>query len=68
MHTSISGLGDYLAEDDRDALRIARDIMANLQWDRPGADTASHRPPRHDPEELLGIMRWTTSAPSTCVR
>jgi geranyl-CoA carboxylase beta subunit len=28
MHTSISGLGDYLAEDDRDALRIARDIMA----------------------------------------
>ncbi len=35
MHTSISGLGDYLAEDDRDALRIARDIMANLEWDRP---------------------------------
>src|SRR6202008_1486460 len=27
MHTSISGLGDYLAEDDRDALRIAREIM-----------------------------------------
>ena len=43
MHTSISGLGDYLAEDDRDALRIARDIMANLQWDRPayGRDNAS---------------------------
>ena len=56
MHTSISGLGDYLAEDDRDALRIARDIMGNLRWDRPEADTASHRPPRHDPEELLGIM------------
>ncbi len=56
MHTSISGLGDYLAEDDRDALRIARDIMANLEWDRPEADPTSHRPPRHDPEELLGIM------------
>src|SRR5271163_2877959 len=56
MHTSISGLGDYLAEDDRDALRIARDIMADLEWDRPGADQTSHRPPRHDPEELLGIM------------
>ena len=37
MHTGISGLGDYLAEDDRDALRIARDIMAKLEWDRPGA-------------------------------
>src|SRR5256886_1054061 len=56
MHTSISGLGDYLAEDDRDALCIARDIMGNLQWDRPGRSETSHRPPRHDPEELLGIM------------
>jgi len=56
MHTSISGLGDYLAEDDRDALRIARDIMAHLEWDRPGRDETSHPPPRHDPEELLGIM------------
>src|SRR6266446_2608802 len=56
MHTSISGLGDYLAEDDRDGLRIARDIMANLEWDRPGRDKPSRPPPRHDPEELLGII------------
>jgi geranyl-CoA carboxylase beta subunit len=57
MHTSISGLGDYLAEDDRDALRIARDIMAKLEWDRPAvAEPSSFRPPRHDPEELLGIV------------
>jgi geranyl-CoA carboxylase beta subunit len=58
MHTGISGLGDYLAEDDRDALRIARDIMAKLEWDRPAADAQppSVRPPRHDPEELLGIV------------
>jgi geranyl-CoA carboxylase beta subunit len=56
MHTAISGLGDYLAEDDRDALRIARDIVAKLEWDRPSADENSHRPPRHDPEELLGIV------------
>src|SRR6201982_395825 len=56
MHTAISGLGDYLAEDDRDGLRIARDIMAALKWDRPVRGEASDRPPRHDPEELLGIM------------
>jgi geranyl-CoA carboxylase beta subunit len=58
MHTSISGLGDYLAEDDRDALRIARDIMAKLEWDRPAAasEPPAARPPRHDPEELLGIV------------
>src|ERR1700742_1112535 len=56
MHTSISGLGDYLAEDDRDALRIAREIMAALEWDRPGTTQASFKPPRYDADELLGIM------------
>ena len=59
MHTSVSGLGDYLAEDDRDALRIARSILGQIDWDR-GADPAtvrrSFRPPRYDAEELLGIM------------
>src|SRR5258705_3493872 len=56
MHTSISGLGDYLAEDDRDALRIARDIMAKLEWDRPKPAEGSFKPPRCETEELLGIM------------
>ena len=32
MHTSVSGLGDYLAEDDRDAIRIARNILAQIDW------------------------------------
>ena len=56
MHTSISGLGDYLAEDDRDALRIARDILAGLDWDRPADAPTEVRPPRYDAEDLLGIM------------
>src|SRR5690242_5205991 len=56
MHTSISGLGDYLAEDDRDALSIAREIMAALEWDRPGAGRGEFCAPRYDQEELLGIM------------
>jgi geranyl-CoA carboxylase beta subunit len=34
MHATTSGLAEYLAEDDFDALRIARDIMAALDWDR----------------------------------
>src|ERR1700750_1040803 len=48
MHTSISGLGDYLAEDDRDALRIAREIMAALEWERPGRVDTTFKPPRYD--------------------
>ena len=58
MHTSISGLGDYLAEDDRDAIRIAREILANIDWSRgvPAEPPRSFKPPRYDAEELLGIM------------
>ncbi|MDR3469742.1 MAG: carboxyl transferase domain-containing protein [Xanthobacteraceae bacterium] len=58
MHTTISGLGDYLAEDDRDALRIARDIVAGLNWDPVAGDGEANgfKPPRYDAEELLGIM------------
>ena len=37
-------------------LRIARDIMANLEWDRPKPAEGSFKPPRYDAEELLGIM------------
>ncbi|KJK04451.1 acetyl-CoA carboxylase [Burkholderiaceae bacterium 26] len=56
MHASTSGLAEYLAEDDADALRIARELVAALDWNRnvPAAD----RPyvlPRFDAEELLGI-------------
>jgi geranyl-CoA carboxylase beta subunit len=30
MHTGVSGLGEYLAEDDREALGICREVVANL--------------------------------------
>ncbi|MGA1288765.1 MAG: acyl-CoA carboxylase subunit beta [Rubrivivax sp.] len=58
MHTSVSGLGDYLAEDDRDALRLAREILAHVGGARgpPGGERRPFRPPRHDAEELLGLM------------
>jgi len=57
MHTSISGLGDYLAEDDRDAIRMAREIMAHIDWDRVTDEAPrSFKPPRFDAEDLLGIM------------
>ena len=56
MHTSISGLGDYMAEDDRDAIRIAREILAQIDWPREQAPAREFTPPRYDAEELLGIM------------
>ncbi len=54
MHTGMSGLGEYLAEDDRQALGIARDIVARTGWQvspRPKAE-----PPRFDADELLALM------------
>ena len=56
MHHTVSGLCDYLAEDDADAIRIGRQIVANL--DRPLHPTPrmASRPPLHDPDELLGIV------------
>lgn len=59
MHTAVSGLGDYLAEDDVDALRIGRMIMAQLNRHKPAA-TLNRRQtpelPRYQPDELLGII------------
>ena len=58
MHTHVSGLGDYLAEDDRDALRIAREIIAMLDWDKtmPKGAPRAFKPPRYDADDLIGIM------------
>jgi len=55
MHTHISGLGEYLAEDDSDGVRLARELLARLGWksERPPAGA---RPPRYPVEELLGVM------------
>lgn len=56
MHTSVSGLGDYLAEDDRDAIRIAREILANIDWPAAPRRARSFQPPRYPAEELMGVM------------
>ena len=54
MHTSISGLGEYLAEDDRHALGIAREVVGGTGWQAPARPQAV--PPRFDADELLGLM------------
>ena len=56
MHARTSGLADALAEDERDACRLARQIVSRLNWKRLGPGPRGPvRPPVHDPEELLGI-------------
>src|SRR4030095_3007778 len=53
MHTHVSGLGEYLAEDDSDGVRFARDVIARLDW---GAAPVPHgKAPRYDAPDLLGM-------------
>lgn len=55
MHTGISGLGDFLAEDDRHALGIAREVLGKVDW--PDEDSPrDYEEPAHDPEDLLGLI------------
>ncbi len=56
MHAAVSGLAEYLADDDADALRITRELVAALDWNRDlPARVPECAPPRHDPGQLLGI-------------
>ena len=57
MHSEISGLSDYLAEDEMDALRICREVVSHLNWTKKGnePDIKSSKP-EYNEEELLGIL------------
>ncbi len=58
MHAKQSGLADFLAEDEHEALRIGRSIVARLNWGDRRAARVGDAPaePRYDNEELLGIV------------
>ncbi|MEU8203597.1 carboxyl transferase domain-containing protein [Streptosporangium sp. NPDC049046] len=56
MHARVSGLADYLAADEHDALRIGRRIVKSLNRRRPGRSPGAVRDPLYDEDELLGIV------------
>jgi geranyl-CoA carboxylase beta subunit len=58
MHSSMSGLAEYLAEDDADGIRIARDIMARLPWNErlPVRAEKTWKEPRYPIEQLAGVV------------
>ncbi|MFC3148770.1 carboxyl transferase domain-containing protein [Piscinibacterium candidicorallinum] len=64
VHTRLSGVVDHLAQNDLHALRIAREIVADLNWKKP-APLLLKEPaaPRFDADELLGIIPTDTKKP-----
>src|SRR5487761_1315520 len=54
MHSRVSGVADYFAVDEADAIRIGRDIIARINWRKQGPPPAANpAEPRYDPDEIL---------------
>ena len=57
MHAEKSGLADYLAEDEMDALRIGREVVSHLNWRKGGSGpTHTSDEPVNEIEDLLGLV------------
>ena len=57
MHAEKSGLADYLAEDEMDALRIGREVVSHLNWRKEGSGpTHASDEPVNEIEDLLGLV------------
>ncbi|NLW99736.1 MAG: acyl-CoA carboxylase subunit beta [Actinomycetales bacterium] len=65
MHARISGLADYLAQDERDAIRIGRRIVARLNWRKAAGPTTPpvFAEPDEDPETLLDLIPVSLKEP-----
>ncbi|MCY3929013.1 MAG: acyl-CoA carboxylase subunit beta, partial [Acidobacteria bacterium] len=64
MHCRVSGLGDYLAQDEMDGIRLCRDVIAHLNWRKEGpGPSLPPDDPVLDPEELLGLVSRDLRSP-----
>jgi acyl-CoA carboxylase subunit beta len=55
MHARRSGLADYYAADEHDAIRLGRQIVARLNWRKLGPAPSSYAEPLFDADELLDL-------------
>jgi len=64
MHSRVSGVSDYLANDEPEALKKLRDIVGGLGIERPNhAATRPAQPPLYDPDEIAGIIEANPKNP-----
>ena len=64
MHARVSGLADYFALDEPDAIRAARRIVRRLNWTKLGPNPEPvAQAPKYDEGELLGIVPGDLKAP-----
>ncbi len=69
LHAYDAGTADYLAEDDADGVRIAREVMAGLPWNDQVAGYFEKRAektydePLYSADELLGVVPCDSKKP-----
>lgn len=64
MHSRVSGVSDYLAEDELDALRLAREIMEFTPLSKPHLlPDDNFKEPLYDPKEILGVVPANVKTP-----
>ena len=58
MHATVSGLAEYLADNDGHGILIARELMQRLQWNQncPAVSGRSFAEPIYDPDEIAGVI------------
>ncbi|MDG1581878.1 geranyl-CoA carboxylase subunit beta [Pseudomonas sp. GOM6] len=58
MHAQVAGTAEYLAENDADGVRLAREIVAMLPWNQqlPARPAKNYREPLYPTHELLGVV------------
>jgi len=68
MHCAVAGTSEFIAENDADGIRIAREIVKNLNWNasRPRLELLPVRAPLYDVEELCGVVSPDYRKPFDC--
>ncbi len=57
LHTRMSGVADYFAEDDYEALNITKRILGNLNYKKENSlKLEQNKEPKYDPQEIYGIV------------
>ena len=66
MHATITGSADYLAENDDEAIAMARECVAQMGWQQEDEKRSTYENPRFNEEELLGLVPVNYRLPYDC--
>ena len=63
MHNNLSGVSDFIADDEDEAIKIAREIVDTNIIDKSVENLKENNPPIYDKEEILGIIPSNLKTP-----